>query len=234
MSQQPSGLTGVPRTDYSGEGLDEACLGPAPWQQLSDWMAEAVAHDAARGGHSEPDCLEVATVGEDGAPDVRPVLMKFFGPEGPGFISDRGSAKARQLAADPRVAAALRWTDLFRVIRFRGVAQELGPDELQGYWQTRPWGSQVSAWASLQSTPVSGRPELERRYAEQAARFTGPAGEELVVPMPETFCGWRIRCERVELWAGRPSRLHDRIVYERVGDGDLDDPASWRRTRLMP
>lgn len=154
-------------------------------------MAEAVAHDAARGGHSEPDCLEVATVDEDGAPDVRPVLMKFFAPGGPGFISDRGSAKARQIAADPRVAATLRWTDLFRVIRFRGVAQELGPQELQGYWQTRPWGSQVSAWASLQSTPISGRPELEQRYADQAARFTGPAGRSS-----------RCRCRRPSVVGG--------------------------------
>ncbi|AKT50229.1 pyridoxine/pyridoxamine 5'-phosphate oxidase [Arsenicicoccus sp. oral taxon 190] len=226
-------LPGVPRIDYAGEGLDESTMAAAPWPTMAAWMAEAVAHDAARGGRGEPDCLDLATVDADGFPDVRPVLMKFFAPTGPGFITDSGSRKARQIEGDPRVAATLRWAAMHRVVRVRGVAQPLAPEELEGYWSTRPWGSQVSAWASHQSTPVPGRAELEDRYAEQAARFTQDGVEE-PVPMAPTFCGWRIRCERVELWAGRPSRLHDRIVFERVGDGDLTDAASWRRTRLMP
>lgn len=226
-------VTSIPRSDYDGTGFGE--VPDAPWSLAQVWLSEAIVEHRA-GGHGpawEPNCLDVATVDADGMPDVRPVLMKFFTPAGPGFISDSGSAKARQLAANDHLAAALHWPTMHRVVRLRGRAVPLEIDDLVGYWSTRPWGSQISAWASQQSSVVTGRGELEQRVAEFAAQWpeSGDAGP---VPMPPTFCGWRIEASVVQFWAGRPSRLHDRLEYRRVGDGDLATEGVWQRTWLQP
>lgn len=221
------------RFDYPGEGISEERLLPTPWQQIRLWVDQAVAAAEASPERSEPAALAVATVDAAGRPDVRTVLMRFLDPRGPGFVSASGSAKGRHLAANAGIAASLTWVPLFRAIRFRGVAEVIDPDLLADYWEQRPWGSRIAAHASDQSQPAAGREALENAFAAAAERWPD-TGERGSVPVPEDWAGWRIRCESVEFWGGRANRLHDRIVAERVGEGDLDDVASWRWQRLQP
>lgn len=220
------------RTEYAGPGLGESQLAGTPFGQISRWVTEARERQAEHGDVPEPDAISVATVDADG-PDVRTVLMRFLDPRGPGFVTNLASIKGRQLAADPRIAASLTWPSMFRAIRFRGTAQMVEAAEVQDYWQQRPWGSRISAWASDQSRPASGRAQLEEDFQRYAARFPDH-GRPDDVPVPEDWGAWRIRADRVEFWAGRPNRLHDRLVLTRVGAGDLDDAASWSLTRLQP
>lgn len=227
-----SDLGGYPRTDYDAEGIDPSTVAAAPWAEVRRWVAEAVAAAEVTPGLAEPTAVSVATVDADGMPNVRTVLARFLDDRGPGFVSSLHSAKAAEIAANPRIALAYTWPGLFRAIRFRGVAERIDDTELAAYWRTRPYGSRVAACASLQSHPVESREALERRFADWAARY--PDTGDDAVPMPEDFCGWRVRASEVELWAGRRSRLHDRVVYTRVGDGTLDDPPSWRVERRQP
>ena len=228
-----SDLSGYPRTDYDSEGIDEGTVAATPWQQTRAWVAEAVAAAEVTPGFAEPTAVSVATVDADGMPNVRVVLARFLDDRGPGFVSSLHSAKADELAANGRIALAYTWPGLFRAIRFRGVAEPIGDEELLAYWRTRPYGSQIAACASLQSHPVESRDALEAAFADWAARYPDTGAED-TVPMPADFCGWRVRAHEVEFWAGRRSRLHDRIVFTRVGDGTLADPESWRVTRRQP
>ena len=231
--ERVSDLVGYPRTDYDGEGIDVATVAATPWPQIRLWVADAVAAAEATPGFAEPAAVSVATVDADGLPNVRTVLARFLDERGPGFVSSLHSAKAAEIAANQRVALAYTWPGLFRAIRFRGVAEPIDDAELRGYWRTRPYASQIAACASLQSHPVQSRAVLERAFDEWAARYP-ETGAVDAVPMPADFCGWRVRAHEVELWAGRRSRLHDRLLYARVGDGTLDDAASWSLTRLQP
>lgn len=228
-----SDLSGYPRVDYASEGIDAATVEATPWQQIRTWVAEAVAAAEVTPGFAEPTAVSVATVDASGTPNVRTVLARFLDDRGPGFVSSRHSTKAAEIAANPQIAVAYTWPGLFRAIRFRGVAESMGEEELLTYWRTRPYGSQIAACASLQSHPIESRAALEARFEEWAARHPETGGDD-AVPMPEDFCGWRVRAHEVELWAGRRSRLHDRIVYTRVGEGTLDDAASWALTRIQP
>lgn len=221
------------RRDYDSTGIDAQTAGRAPWNTVRAWVTEALAAAQVTRGFSEPTAVSVATVDANGVPNVRTVLARFLDDRGPGFVSSGHSAKAAELSANPHIALSYAWPGLFRAIRFRGTAEAIEEDELVAYWRTRPYGSQIAAWASHQSHAIESRLELERQFAVWAARYpeTGSAED---VPMPEDFCGWRVRATEVELWAGRRSRLHDRIVYTRIGDGTLDDPASWEVTRRQP
>lgn len=221
------------RIDYPGEGISEERLLPTPWQQAQAWYADALARSRTQPDLVEPSALAVATVDADGLPDVRVVLMRFFDERGPGFVSSTVSAKGRQLAANPGIAASLTWVPLFRAVRFRGTAERVEDDLVRDYWEQRPWASRISAWASHQSSPATGRAQLEEAYAAAAARFPD-TGERGCVPVPEEWVAWRVRSTSVEFWGGRPNRLHDRILFRRVGEGSLDDAGSWRPERLQP
>lgn len=219
------------RRDYDGEGIDEAQVaGLSPYAVARAWVDDAVVRSSERDDVPEPLAIAVATVDADGAPDVRTVLMRFFDERGPGFVTALTSTKGRQLAADPRVAVTLTWPAMFRAIRFRGRADLVSREEVGEYFDSRPYGSRISAWTSRQSEPIRSRGDLEAAYAATLARFP----DEDTVPVPDFWGGWRVIADRVEFWGGRRSRLHDRLVYTRIGDGHLGDVDAWALTRLQP
>lgn len=226
-------MTDVHRVDYTGEGLSELEVAPTPWQQARRWVDEAVARSRELGDVPEPLALSVATVDPDGRPNVRTVLMRFFDERGPGFVTNTESTKGVEIAATRAVAASLTWPSMFRAIRFRGVAQTLTREEVTGYFGSRPWASRISAWASQQSRPVEGRADLEEAYERYAAQWPD-RGNADDVPVPDFWGGYRVACDEVEFWGGRRNRLHDRLVFTRVGEGSLDDPDAWQLHRRQP
>ncbi|WP_421743713.1 pyridoxamine 5'-phosphate oxidase [Cellulomonas sp.] len=219
--------------DYPGEGLSEDQLAPNPLQQVRRWVAEAEARHADRGDVPEPVALSVATVDADGLPNVRTVLMRFLDERGPGFVTDLGSTKSREIDATGGMAASLTWPAMYRAVRFRGQAVSIGRDEITAYFTSRPWGSRISAWASEQSQPIADRAALVAAYERYAARYPD-TGSPDDVPVPDSWGGWRIACDEVELWAGRRDRLHDRLVFTRVADGGLDVADAWTVHRRQP
>ncbi|MGO4341271.1 pyridoxamine 5'-phosphate oxidase [Pedococcus sp. 2YAF34] len=226
-------MTSARRVDYTGEGLSEEQVAPTPWQQARLWVEEAIARQEAQGDVPEPTAISVATVDAAGMPNVRTVLMRFFDDRGPGFVTATTSAKGQEIAATGGIAAALTWPSMFRAIRFRGQAQALTREEVQGYFSSRPWASRISAWASQQSQPVEGRAELEAAYDRYAVQYPDH-GHPDDVPVPDFWGGWRVACDEVEFWGGRRNRLHDRLVFTRTGRGTLDDAASWTLSRRQP
>jgi pyridoxamine 5'-phosphate oxidase len=221
------------RIDYEGEGLAEGEVAPAPFPLVQRWVEDAVERDVERGDVPEPTALSVATVDAADVPDVRTVLMRFLDTRGPGFVTNLGSAKAAQLRERPGIAAALTWPSMFRAIRFRGTAELVPREEVAEYYRQRPWASRISAWASRQSAPLTSRADLERTFAEYAARWPDRGGPD-DVPVPDFWGGVRVRADTVEFWAGRRDRLHDRLRYRRAAGGDLADPHSWSWERLQP
>ncbi|MBO1753578.1 pyridoxamine 5'-phosphate oxidase [Allobranchiibius sp. CTAmp26] len=228
-------MSEITRWDYDGRGLEEGEVPDAPWPIIEEWVRqarEAAADDDQPGVH-EPDAISVATVDASGAPTVRTVLMRYLTPAGPGFYTNLESRKGADLAADPRIAASLTWPALYHAIRFTGRAEQLPRDVVTEYFDSRPWGSRISAWASDQSRPVAERADLEaaeRRYAEQYP----DRGRADDVPVPPFWGGYLIHVDEVEFWVGQRSRLHDRVRFTRTGEGALDDPSVWTRERLQP
>ncbi|HEY0888198.1 MAG TPA: pyridoxamine 5'-phosphate oxidase [Nocardioides sp.] len=205
------------REDYARGGLSEADLAADPVTMFERWYAEA----AAAGVH-EPNAMVVATATPDGVPSSRFVLLKGLSDGGFVFYTNLGSRKGHELAANPRCALLFPWHVLERQVRVDGVAEPLPRTEVEAYFASRPRGSQLGAWASHQSTVVSGRDELEAAYDDAAARFDGAD-----VPVPDEWGGFRVLPETVEFWQGRTGRMHDRLVYRRVDGG-------WVTERLAP
>ncbi len=229
-------MSAITRWDYDGTGLDDGQVTDAPWPIIEEWVRqarEAAADDEGPGVH-EPDAISVATLDGEGAPTVRTVLMRYLTPGGPGFYTNLESRKGADLAGDSRIAATLTWPALYHSIRFTGRAEQLPREVVTEYFQARPWGSRIGAWASAQSRPLGTREELEaveREYAERHPDH-GRAGD---VPLPPFWGGYLIRAETVECWAGRSSRLHDRVLWRRTrDDAALDDASGWTWGRLQP
>jgi pyridoxamine 5'-phosphate oxidase len=226
-------MTDALRREYHGDGLTESALASTPWEQTRSWVDDAVYRSVERDDVPEPLAMSLATVDAAGRPDVRTVLMRFFDPAGPGFVSNLESTKAIQIAGNPAVAASLVWPGIYRAIRFRGMAHQLGRDEVERYFAERPWGSRISAWASRQSQVIGDRSALVEAYQRYAARWPDQGGPD-DVPVPDFWGGYRIACDEVEFWAGRSNRLHDRLAFLRVADGALDDASAWRLERRQP
>jgi len=206
-----------PRQEYEAGSLDPEDLAEGPLPTARRWLDEAVA-----AGLPEPTAVTLATVDEHGVPDARVVLLRGFDDAGLVWFTNRRSAKGRQLAATPQAALVAYWPALERQIRFRGPVAVLDDADSDAYFASRPRGSQLGAWASQQSEPVADRPTLEAQVAAVEDRFAD--GE---VPRPPHWGGYRLTPEVVELWQGRPSRLHDRLRCTRDGGG-------WRLERLQP
>lgn len=169
--------------------------------------------------------MALATANAEGRTAVRMVLLKGFDAEGFLFFTNLESRKAGDLSVNPRAALCFHWAPMEVQVRVEGGVAPVSEAEADAYFATRPYGSQIGAWASRQSRPLPDRKELEDRIAELEAQYA-----EAAVPRPPFWSGFRVAPERIEFWSGRPSRLHDREVYHR-------DPAAeggWRVERLYP
>ena len=214
-------------------GLLEGDLAAAPLEQLARWYDEV----SASGAVVEPNAMVVATVDAHGLPDARTVLMKGLDGRGLAFYTHHTSSKGRQLLATPAAAAVMPWHAVQRSVRVRGPVVEVPEAEVAAYFASRPWGSRIGAHASHQSQPVDGREPLETAYERAAAHWPDDGRD---VPVPGSWGGYRLRPVEVELWVGRASRLHDRLVYLPVHDTGPEDPpaldeaGAWRVVRRQP
>lgn len=206
------------RQEYAAGGLSEADLAPDPMAMFGRWFADVLAANL-----HEPNAMDLATVGPEGRPSVRMVLLKGYDDEGFRFFTNIASRKGRDLAGNPHCALAFPWHLLERQVRVEGVAELLSRDEVEAYFAIRPRPSQLGAWASHQSRAVAGRDALDAAYDEVERRFP----DEVAVPVPDEWGGYLVRPEVVEFWQGRRGRLHDRLVYRRADGG-------WVAERLAP
>jgi pyridoxamine 5'-phosphate oxidase len=216
----PAARLAALRHEYAAGGLVEGDLEADPIAMFGRWFA-----DAEGAGLAEPNAMVVATVSADGRPSARTVLLKGVGADGFRFFTNLRSRKGGDLAANPACSLLFPWHPLERQVRVDGVAEELSRADVGAYFAVRPRGSQLGAWASHQSQPVPDRDALTASYDAARERF----GEEGEVPVPDEWGGYLVRPHAVEFWQGRPSRLHDRLVYRR---DDVSD--AWRVERLAP
>jgi len=191
----------------------------APFVLFESWFADAGRHEP-----NDPNAMALASVDENGLPNVRMVLLKGVSERGFVFYTNFESAKGRELTANPKAALCFHWKSLRRQVRVRGPLEIVDDTEADAYFESRPRASRIGAWASQQSRPLEGRFALEKAVATWTAKFR--VGE---VPRPPYWSGFRLIPLEIEFWHDRPFRLHDRIVFRREG---TDRP--WTKTRLYP
>ncbi len=206
------------RRDYASRALTEDAADADPLRQFDAWFDEALKSQLI-----DVNAMTLATASPGGEPAARIVLLKGVDESGFVFYSNYESAKGRDLSANPRACLLFFWAELERQVRITGAVTRTTSEESESYFHSRPFESQIGAAISDQSRTVSDRSRLEKRYAETAAKYQGS-----IVPRPDHWGGYRVKPETIEFWQGRTSRLHDRLLYSRQGDG------SWSRSRLEP
>jgi len=190
-----------------------------PYALFDAWLA-----DAGRSEPNDPNAVALATVDEDGLPNVRMVLLKGFDERGFVFYTNFESRKGTEILAARKAAMCFHWKSLRRQVRIRGEVEIVGDAEADEYYASRPRGSRIGAWASKQSRPLESRFALEKAVAEYTARYAVGT-----IPRPPHWSGFRIRPVSIEFWHDRPFRLHDRIEFRRTADGK-----GWEKVRMYP
>lgn len=205
------------RRDYRHATLSETEVDADPIVQFQRWF-----QDALRAEVAEPNAMFLATATPDAYPSGRVVLLKAVDDRGFVFFTDYRSRKGQELSDNPHASLCFFWTELERQVRVAGAVQRVSRAESEEYFQSRPLESRVAAWTSRQSSTLASREVLEQEVAANTLRFgDGP------VPLPDHWGGYRVVPEEIEFWQGRPSRLHDRIVFRR-------EAGAWHKQRLSP
>jgi pyridoxamine 5'-phosphate oxidase len=205
------------RKNYERAELNEDASAPDPLKQFELWLQQAIDAQVP-----EPNAMTLATVGDDGRPSTRIVLIKGYDERGIVWFTNYESRKGRELATHPYAALQFHWVELERVVRIEGKVDKVDAAESDAYFASRPLDSRIGAWASPQSQVIASRTVLVTNAARYGAQFA------LNPPRPPHWGGYRLQPDRWEFWQGRKSRLHDRLRY-RLGDG-----GGWVRERLAP
>ncbi len=208
------------REEYGSRELHRKDLQANPTEQFSQWFGEA-----QQVGVHEPNAMTLSTVGLDGCPASRTVLLKFFDQSGFVFYTNYGSAKAQEIAVTPKASLLFPWLVLERQIRIEGTVEKVTTAESLKYFASRPRDSQIGAWVSAQSSVIDSRALLLNKMRELKAKFKG--GD---IPLPSFWGGYRVIPERMEFWQGGKGRVHDRFRYSR----DAQTTSGWRIERLAP
>lgn len=206
------------REEYTQSALDMASSADSPKEQFIQWFKEA-----QEAGIAEPNAMTLATVAPDGQPKARIVLLKQFDDRGFVFFTNYDSAKGQEIAFEPRASLLFWWIELQRQVRIEGKLEKIPAEESTEYFQSRPKGSQIGAWASPQSAVIASREPLKEKVLELASAYENAD----VLPRPDNWGGYVMRPELLEFWQGRGSRLHDRIRYRLEG-------SEWIKERLAP
>lgn len=207
--------------EYRRGGLEESQVAADPFAQFAIWFTEARAAELP-----EPNAMTLATATPDGVPSARIVLLKGVDERGFVFYSNYESQKGRELAGNPRAALTFYWAELERQVRVAGAVVRVSREESRRYFDSRPLGSRLGASLSHQSNVIADRTALQAAWSRLAAEYE--ADPSRTVPLPDDWGGYRVIPVSIEFWQGRPSRLHDRLRYQRQDDG------SWRIERLSP
>jgi pyridoxamine 5'-phosphate oxidase len=207
------------RKEYEQGSLDEATVDPDPIRQFAAWYDDAVA-----AGVPEPEAMTLSTASPAGRPSARIVLLRGFDTRGFCFFTNYESRKGRELAANAWAALTFHWAPLERQIRIEGRVERTSGPESDEYFRSRPSGSRIGAWSSPQSAVVTGRTALESLFD----RFRAEHPDDAAIPRPPHWGGFRLVPDRIEFWQGRPSRLHDRLLFRR------DSGSPWILERLAP
>lgn len=206
------------RKDYQKHELTENSIARDPFTQFGYWLDDAKAIDP-----EEYNAMSLTTVGDNGYPHARVVLMRSFAPDGIIFYTNYNSCKGREIALNPKVCLNFFWKELERQVRIYGEAKKVDESISNSYFASRPRESQIGAWASPQSEEIKGREELENKLQELKMQYEGKD-----IPRPDFWGGYRIVPHHFEFWQGRANRLHDRIIYK------VDEDFQWYHKRLAP